>query len=446
MKLKNILFGLFISMLFLGCRKDETKEQEDADRFIPRIFGEALLFPNGVQVVDAGQSVKFEKLQFSPAGQVSVKWKVNDKDVATGESYTFAESNAGDYRVKIEVTYGDQTISRYTDIFVIPQVNNYTPKTYNKVVLSYIGQGGDISRLNWDMVTHVAYKVATVGAIGTMDVAPGEVMRKAEELVTRAHLKGVRVLMGISGTLSADGWNTYNNNNFGNALTNVTRRAALVQAIKDYIAAKKMDGIDIMMTDLGNDVEATTTANVAALGPFVNELRAALGVNAVITLSVATNYTQSYYPNFAAASWINVHAFQDRAKIGPGRPLAQPSGFDFMVTSANLWKAKYPTSKLVIGIPAMGIRFTALDANGNNLNNTSFNYLPYRDILAADPSAHSKELAAIDRGCYFNGIPLVTQKANYLRDNAYLGAYIWQGDYDVSGEYSLHTAIFNGLK
>jgi hypothetical protein len=99
-----------------------------------------------------------------------------------------------------------------------------------------------------------------------------------------------------------------------------------------------------------------------------------------------------------------------------------------------------------MGIPAFGLRYNALDANGNNLSWTSYNYIPYKEILAAVPAAAGKEYAEISKGVYYNGLPLVTKKAGYLQQNGFLGTYIWAGEYDVMGASSLTATIFNILK
>jgi hypothetical protein len=278
-----------------------------------------------------------------------------------------------------------------------------------------------------------------------MDISKGEIARKAEETVGRAHLAGVPVLLGISGALSADGWSVSQSNQFGAVITEPAKRAALVQSIKAYVTAKKMDGVDLLMTDI-NATTAIINANIAATGLLLNDLRAALGVDAIITVTAAGSTYYDRYPDLSAANWINVHAYEDGVHVGPGKELGQPSGFDYFVKCAGLWKTKYPASKIVMGIPAFGLRYNSLDDNGNNLNWTSYNYIPYRDILAAVPTAASQEYAAISKGVYFNGVPLVTQKAAWLKQNGFHGAYIWMGEYDVTSEQSLTANIFNSLK
>jgi len=446
MKRTASIFSLVFSLLCVlitGCRKDEVTAQEDNDLFIPRIFKETLLFPATTQILNIGQTVDFSGLSYSPADLAQISWKVNDKEVSTIKDYKFIPTEGGDFRVKLDVSYQGKTSSRFADFFVLP--NSYTPKTYTNVMLSYLTENGSASNIDWNTVTHVAYKVATVTAAGVFDVSKGEVNRKADELVGRAHINGVPVLLGISGALSADGWSVSSSNNFGAVLTDVTKRAALVQSIKAYITLKKMDGVDVMMTDI-NSTTAIINANIAATGLFITELRAALGTQAIITATVTSNTYYSRYPDLSIANWVNVHAFEDGTHVGPGIALGQPSSYNYMVSSAALWKTKLPGAKLVIGIPAFGLRYNTLDANGNNLSWASYNYIPYSEILTAVPDAFDKEYANISKGVYFNGIPLVTQKGTYLKANGFLGAYIWAGDYDVKGAKSLTATLFSTLK
>lgn len=453
---KIIACILFSLILFIGCKKDDAASQEEDNVFSPRIIGGDVpsIFPNPntTQVLDVGEKVDFSQVQFSPTGKTTVVWKVDDVQVATGEKYIFTAAAVGDHRIKVEVSYNGTTVSRYKDVFVLAGAGaTFTPKTFTKVTMSYLGENGDISAMNWSNVTHVTFKAGTVNAAGILDLSRGETGRKTQEIATKAHLNGVYALLGISATLSANGWNVYDSNTFGTALKNPVQRATMVQDIKKYLNDRSLDGVDVLMADVGNTVEATTTANMAATILFINELRAALGPAKIITLTVPVNYTHSNYTaaNLVNVDWVNVRAFESGLNTGVGRPLGNPSGYQYMVASAEIWKAKIPLSKLVIGIPAMGLRYTAVDANGNNLNFTSFNYIPYKDILALSATAFDKEkldLTPAPLAIYYNGVPLVTQKAQYIKANNYLGAYLWQGDFDVNGPNSLTLAISNALK
>lgn len=442
-----LIFTIGVVGFASSCSKDEVKEQTDNATFYPRIFNDVYLFPeyrDSVYIMKAGDTLAFRGLQFSPGDKVQVAWSVNDTPAGDGKEYFFVPQEGGDFRIKVEASYDGMSTSRYRDVFVIP--SSFTPKPYNHVVMAYASDTAQYKYLDFSKMTHLAYKVATVTAAGTMDVSKGEIYKKSDVLIGKAHVNGVPVLLGISGTLSGDGWSVYASSNFGNALVDIAKRTALVAAIKEYVTAKKMDGVEILMTDINNTTGAQTNANIQAAGLFLNELRASLGADAIITITVPGIQYAGSYPDLSAANWINVHAYEDGLHVGPGKPLGQPSGYDYFVDCAETWMAKYPKNKLVIGIPAFGLRYTALDGNGNNLGWTSYNYMPYKQILAADATASGKEYAEIAEGVYFNGIPLVTEKSNYLKEQGYLGAYIWAGEYDVTTEQSLTATIHNILQ
>lgn len=199
---------------------------------------------------------------------------------------------------------------------------------------------------------------------------------------------------------------------------------------------------------MGNDSYDVSADMVRSVAPLLNELKAALPVGSLVTVTATTNYLHWEYLSLAAADWINVHAFE-KGTVFPGSPLAQQLPYSYLVDAANLWKNTkgYAANKLVLGIPAFGIVYSTLDAAGNNLNYGWYGYLPYKDIVAADASAPQNEFTSkIAKGVYYNGIPLVAKKAQYVKDNGFKGAYLWAEDYDVPGPNSLLDRISTILK
>jgi GH18 family chitinase len=237
-------------------------------------------------------------------------------------------------------------------------------------------------------------------------------------------------LLSIAGRLSGiDGWALYDSRDFGSAIRDVTKRAGLVDRLKTYIVAKKLDGVDIIMTDINGD--PSYSANLVALGSFITELRTALPAGALITCAVTTGWQHWEYPNLSAADWVNVHAFEDGVHVGPGAPRGQASSYNYMLSSADIWKNFHVAeNKIVLGIPAFGLRYNAIDANGNNLDWGSYDYITYQGTLGINPGADANEYLNSVQGIYYNGIPLVTQKAAYIKTSNYKGAYLWTADYD----------------
>ncbi len=72
-----------------------------------------------------------------------------------------------------------------------------------------------------------------------------------------------------------------------------------------------------------------------------------------------------------------------------------------MVQGANLWVNQHniPANKIVLGIPAFGVRYDQLDENGNNASWGSYAYMRYNDILAEDPDAATQEYSDIALEC-----------------------------------------------
>lgn len=441
---QKLSFLLVLLVVFTaGCKKDVAREQEDANPLQPRIFDILREF-SGAQVIDEGDTAKFANIEVTPAGKADISWMVNNVEVSKDKKFNFAPKAGGEFTIKLKVTYKGDSSVRSTKVLVNP--STYTFKPYTRIAMSYLTQDASAANVNFANVTHITYKIGLVSPEGDLDTSPGEVGQKAKELVARAHIAGVPVIMGISGRLSGiDGWAIYETNDFGTAIRDPAKRTKLVGLVKAYVAAKRMDGVDIMMTDINS---GNADANMAAIGPFAAELKAALPPTAILTLTATVNYMHWSYPNLSAFTWVNLHAFEDNIHIGPDAPVGQSSSLAFMVASAKIWTDNHlPAEKLVIGIPAFGLRYNSLNGAGNNESWGSYDYMTYNAILTADPTAASKEFTdKSGKGVYYNGVPLVTDKAKTIKNGGFKGAYLYGGDYDTQDANSLMLALFNNIK
>lgn len=444
--MKKILYLIFPLLVMLGCKKDDNEAEGD---FHPRIFDQGLVFQSPVRIIQEGQSAVYNRLLFSPVpgAKTNVSWTVDGKVVSTDTAFTFTPTKGGEFEIKLEAKFNGQTATRLSKVLVSP--STYTPKVNSFVSMSYLSENGVSANVVWADVSHVAFNGARVLPDGGVDFSKGNQNQNIDELVARGHINGVPVLLGVSGRLSGlDGWSLYNSTDFGLIISDVTKRAQLVKTLAEYVLSRKLDGVDVMMTDLSNDISEISAKSAQAVGPFVSELKAALPAGSIVTATVTTNYMHWEYTDLSKADWINVHAFEDGAHVGPGAPLGQQSSLSFMNDGATIWLNKgYPANKIVLGIPAFGLRYLELDADGHNLGWGSFDYLPFKDILLKDPTAAQKEFTALEaKGVYFNGIPLVTQKANYIKEKGLKGAYLWAGDYDALAENSLMKTLSQILK
>jgi hypothetical protein len=441
---KLSLLLLMLVVVAAGCKKDVAKEQEAANPLQPRIFDVLREFA-GEQTIEEGDTAKFTGIEISPANKADISWLVNNVEVSKDKKFAFSPKGGGKFAIRLKVTYNGDSTVRKTTVVINPKT--YTPKAYTRIAMSYLTQDATAANVNFTNVTHVTYKVGLVSPEGDLDVSAGELSQKARSLVANAHIAGVPVIMGISGRLSGiDGWAIYETNDFGTAIRDAAKRTKLVGLIKAYVAAKHMDGVDIMMTDINS---GNSPDNMAAIGPFAAELKAALPANAILTLTATVNYMHWSYPgNLSAFTWVNLHAFEDNGHIGPDAPVGQSSSLDFMKSSADIWINNHlPKEKLVIGIPAFGLRYNALNPAGHNESWGSYDYMTYKDIVAVEPTAPGKEFTdKSGKGVYYNGVPLVKAKAAYIKSVPFKGAYLYGGDYDTQDENSLMLALYNGLK
>jgi hypothetical protein len=119
-----------------------------------------------------------------------------------------------------------------------------------------------------------------------------------------------------------------------------------------------------------------------------------------------------------------------------------------MVSSGDIWRNFHlPAGKVVLGVPAFGLRYNAINGNGNNLDWGSYDYVTYNAITALDPNAQQLEYVNSAQGIYYNGIPLVTEKGTYIKTSPYKGAYMWTVDYDSPlPAKSLMQALYTSLQ
>jgi len=443
MKKITSLLIIAISILQLGCSGDDTFD----NKFYPRIFDNGNTFTSPNRIVSEGEPVNYGMLSFSPSPSrgMEISWKVDGVHVSSDTAFVFnPPAGGGEFEISLEASYKGQSSKRISKVLVSP--SSYTPKLYDHIALSYLTENGNATHIDWAQVSHVAFNGARVLPEGTVDFSKGDLNQVTDELVARAHIHGVPFLLSVSGRLSGvDGWSLYNNTDFGSVISDPIMMPQLVSSLAAYVTAKRIDGVDILMTDLSNDDYGISARNAAAVAPFIRALKAALPSTAIVTATVTTNYLHWEYTDLSVADWIHVRAFENGLHVGPGAALGQSSPMDFLISSANIWLNKgYPAAKLVLGIPAFGVRYDRLDANGNNQDWGSYGYMPFVDILNAssDEQAYSKDfLPSVASGVYYNGTELVKQKAAYIKSNGFKGAYLWAGDYDVRDARSLMNSI-----
>lgn len=443
--MKKIICFIFPLLVILGCKKN--KKEPDLGPL--QIIDQAQVFQEPLRVIHQGQSAVYNRLIFTPAPGRATKitWTVDGKQVSTDTTFTFTPSAGGEFEIKLQASFNGQTETRLSKVLVNP--SSYKPKVSPFVRLSYLSGNGVSSNVNWDNVSHVAFNGARVQANGSIDFSKGDQHQNVDELVARGHLNGVPVLLGVTGRLSGvDGWTYNGSTDFGMNISVESRRTKLVEILATYVRDRKLDGIDVMMTDLSHDLYDIPVKSVRSVGPFISELKKALPAGSIVTATVSVDNLYHEYAGVSIADWINVHAFNYENRIGEGARPGNQSPLDLLTHGAEIWQKKgFPANKLVMGVPAFGLRYLELIGEGVNATWKSSDYMRYQDILAKDPTAAQKNFTAAEaKGVYYDGIPLATQKANYIKEKGLRGVYLWAGDYDTVDENSLMKALSQVLK
>lgn len=94
-----------------------------------------------------------------------------------------------------------------------------------------------------------------------------------------------------------------------------------------------------------------------------------------------------------------------------------------------------PKSKVVLGVPFYGYGF------GDAYRNYGYDY---KEILGLFPDAATKD--QVGSTIWYNGIPTMKAKAQWVRDEDLAGVMIWSLDADVKGDNSLLTALDKTLR
>lgn len=129
----------------------------------------------------------------------------------------------------------------------------------------------------------------------------------------------------------------------------------------------------------------------------------------------------------------------DEAGPWQGARVEQHAGWNFFENSINFWlnQRKLPKEKLVAGVPFYGYRFISEDSTEGAVS------VPYKDILIQypDADAHLEDTIGL---LFYNGIPTIKRKAEYIQDNRLGGIMFWEISHDTDdNKKSLLNAIHN---
>lgn len=289
------------------------------------------------------------------------------------------------------------------------------------LVVAYVPNWIDLpafaKSIDYGKLTHVniAFENPTNDA-GDLSFNP-----KDDALIAEAHARGVKALVSIGGGAASEN-KPLLDRYF--ALLSESNRAAFVRSLLDYVARHDLDGLDVDLEGPGINRD---------YGAFIAELARALHAKGkLLTAALSKGYGGPSVPDTALADLdlVNIMAYDATGYWAPDRP-GPHSSMEFARESVDYWlKRGLPKSKAVLGVPFYGHGF------GKALKRGDY---PYREIVETYPGAENQDQAG--ETIWYNGLPTIRAKAQYVREQGLAGIMIWELEQDAPGEKSLLAAI-----
>jgi chitinase len=272
-------------------------------------------------------------------------------------------------------------------------------------VIGYTTAAIVVDSIQFDKLTHINYAFLIPNEDGTFASLPNA--WKLEQLVSRAHQQGVKVLISVGGW----GWDEQ----FEALAASPQHRATFVSELAAFVQQYSLDGADIdwEFPDPGQSAQ-----NFLAL---MTKLRQALPEKLLTIAAVALGETGAGIPAevFPLLDFVNIMAYD-----GSGE---NHSSMQYAQDALDYWLGRgLPPEKAVLGVPF----YARPDGT------------PYYRLIQNDPAAAN--LDSFDYYgtlLYYNGIPTMQEKTALALERG-SGIMIWTLEHDVTGELSLLAAIY----
>jgi chitinase len=249
--------------------------------------------------------------------------------------------------------------------------------------------------------------------------------KKNEKLIGMAHAHDVKILVSIGGGAASEN-KSLRDRYFD--LLGEAKRMRFVAKLADYVVTHGFDGLDV-------DIEGPSINE--DYGFFIRDLATALAPKGkLLTAAVSKGYGGDKVPAsvFDHFDFVNIMAYDGAGPWNPKSP-GQHSSMEFAKGNVTYWLDRgLPKAKAVLGLPFYGYGF------GQAFRKRDY---PYSELVASFPGAEKSD--QVGETIWYNGIPTITAKSQYVIDQGLAGVMIWSLDYDVKDARSLLTAIHETL-
>jgi GH18 family chitinase len=295
----------------------------------------------------------------------------------------------------------------------------------------------------WDNITHICPSFGVVNTDATIDTY--DIQRNSFASIRNdAHAKGVYVLLSIGGGAGAHAGDNYP---FTTVILNDALRAKLIDNLMKFLEDNDFDGIDVDYENWesgGGTNNQNNKIRGEAIAKFYSELRQAMGDRYIMTADIAMHVlTNGYFTKnmIEHLDYLNLMLYDNSGRWSK-KPEHHADWFFFASSISSALSKQMPKEKLLIGVPFYGIVFP--DAGKTPPDMTTCYQKKYSEIVKENPGAENQN-SIPEKYIFYDGIPLMTQKTNYIIENDLAGLMIWQVHLDSDSPAKSLLHIINGI-
>ncbi len=252
-----------------------------------------------------------------------------------------------------------------------------------------------------------------------------------KNVISNAHRKNVKVLVSLRDA-----------QNVSKALADEKLRKNLAKEVKYCIYQYDLDGVDVDYEEWGGDEKA----KLRNLEKFYTDIRAQIGEGYLLTAAVGGKTQLDQSINAQSLSHLDyvfpmIYDACGGWEGGGWGAVGQHSSVQYFKDVITFFTTtlKVPKEKLCPGMPFYGYEFKSPDStNGATA-------VAYRDLFTRFPDVDVPNTDNIGL-IWYNGIPTIKEKCQYVVDNDIAGVMIWELSQDSREEAaSLLNAAYTTL-
>ena len=403
MNMKNKIQMILLSFLTVLSASSCNDNKIDMQQMLEKVTFEG---PDVIRI-QAGESENY-KLNVPTDLKATYAWVYNKELISETTEATFHPQSAGSGKLTI-VIKNENKEYKVIERDVLVAKNKTT-----KVIGYYPSYRENFTNMQWDKLTHVNLSFAKVNSDGSLNDT--QVRERFQYIAHDAHAKGVYLLLSLGG-----GGGEEEQNSFSTALLNPDARKNIIKNAVQTAKDLSLDGIDVDYEDWGWKETEANRKKSEALADLLQGLRNALTENALLTVSIYVNalndgwYTKQMIDllDYVTLMTYDKTGSWASSEVGPHAPFEY-----YTSTVEKSISLGFPKEKIIPGIPFYGRIFP------NNTPESSY-LMTYSAIVDKYPDAENKNvIEAIN--LYYDGLPMVRQKAQYVKDNHIGGVMIWE--------------------